>query len=256
MPQKSSSLRQRLSEQAAERAVESAEQLSEALLNDRLGDTSRAAWAAETDRRFRAPTLESMLLRMEEIQKDEEEVRRRFASITYSDHLSWSSVKATENLDYAVGSEPATPQPIRLTRSVLRHSPVAAIILEKPVETCHSVLSESSLAEESSQDEHRPGNGTMFPGPVQTSGATVVSVPGSVLRSIRHYREDYEAYLCTVAHNAVGSFNPWAVADSLAEELLSDALADVAAEFQDVCEDYSEAVFTSEFLQPVQSPPR
>lgn len=42
---------------------------------------------------------------------------------------------------------------------------------------------------------------------------------------------------------------------SLAEELLSEALADVAAEFQDVVEEYAEAVFTSEFLQPIQSPP-
>lgn len=41
---------------------------------------------------------------------------------------------------------------------------------------------------------------------------------------------------------------------SLAEELMDEALADVAAEFQDVCEEYAEAVFTSEFLQPVQSP--
>lgn len=42
---------------------------------------------------------------------------------------------------------------------------------------------------------------------------------------------------------------------SLADELLSEAVADVAAEFQDVVEEYAEAVFTSEFLQPVQSPP-
>lgn len=41
---------------------------------------------------------------------------------------------------------------------------------------------------------------------------------------------------------------------SLAEELLSEALDDVAAEFQDVVEEYAEAVFTSEFLQPAPSP--
>lgn len=42
---------------------------------------------------------------------------------------------------------------------------------------------------------------------------------------------------------------------SLADELLSDVMAEVAAEFQDVVEEYAEAVFTSEFLQPIQSPP-
>ncbi|KAJ3590056.1 hypothetical protein NHX12_008013 [Muraenolepis orangiensis] len=62
--------------------------------------------------------------------------------------------------------------------------------------------------------------------------------------------------LCRVVYCCilpVGSFNPWAIADSLAEELLEEAVASVAAEFQDVCEDYGEAVFTSEFLQPVQT---
>lgn len=49
--------------------------------------------------------------------------------------------------------------------------------------------------------------------------------------------------------------SPCLLSLSLAEELLSEAVADVAAEFQDVVEEYAEAVFTSEFLQPIQSPP-
>ncbi|XP_070685396.1 protein moonraker [Pempheris klunzingeri] len=259
----SPSLRNRLSEQAAERAAESAEQLSEALLEDLLEDAAQAAWAAETDRqlegmaecRLQAPTLESMLLRMEEIQRDQEEVRRRFASITYSDPLYWDRPGAEGPQCHAPGSRPASPKPIRLTRPVQRQSSAADIVLEKPVEAGLSVLSENSLTEEASQDEQQPRHSTVFPGPVDRSRGTVVSVPGSMLRNIRRYREDYEAYLHAVAHEAVGSFNPWAVADSLADGLLSDALADVAAEFQDVVEEYAEAVFTSEFLQPIQSPP-
>ncbi|KAM7412894.1 hypothetical protein PAMA_020331 [Pampus argenteus] len=258
----SSTLRNRLSEQAAERAAESAEQLSEALLEDLLEDTARAAWAAETDRklegiaqcRLQAPTLESMLLRMEEIQRDQEEVRRRFASITYSDPLYWDRPGPAGPQCHVRGSRPASPQPIRLTRPVLRQSAAADIVLEKPVEPGHSILSENSLTEEASQEEQQPRHRTVFPGPVERSTGTVISVPGSMLRSIRRYREDYDAYLHIVAHEAVGSFNPWAVTDSLAEELLSEALADVAAEFQDVVEEYAEAVFTSEFLQPILSP--
>ncbi|XP_020509690.2 protein moonraker isoform X2 [Labrus bergylta] len=258
----SPSLRNRLSDQAAERAAESAEQLSQALLEDLLEDTARAAWAAQTDRqledaalcRLQAPTLESMLLRMEEIQRDQEEVRRRFATISYSDPLYWDGPGAPGPLCHAPGSRPASPQPIRLTRPVLIQSSAADIVLERPVET--GILSESSLAEEASQDEQRPTHSNVFlPGPAERSRGTFISVPGGMLGNIRRYREDYEAYLRVVAHENVGSFNPWAIADSLADELLSEALADVAAEFQDVVEDYAEAVFTSEFLQPVQSPP-
>lgn len=39
---------------------------------------------------------------------------------------------------------------------------------------------------------------------------------------------------------------------SLAEELMEEALGDVAAELHGLCEDYAEAVFTSEFLQSVE----
>ncbi|XP_029923049.1 protein moonraker isoform X4 [Myripristis murdjan] len=259
----SSSLRNRLSEQAAERAAESAEQLSEALLEDLLDDATCEAWAAKTDRQLeslaqrglQAPTLESMLLRMEEMQRDQDEVRRRFATIAYSDPLYWDRVETTGSQCHAPGSRPASPQPIRLTRPAPRHSSAAEIVLEKPVETGISILSENSLTEEASQDGQLPRDGTLFPGPVERSRGTPISVPGSMLRSIQHYRKDYEAYLRLVAHEAVGNFNPWAIADSLADELLSEALAEVAAEFQDVVEEYAEAVFTSEFLQPVQSPP-
>ncbi|XP_023127816.1 protein moonraker isoform X3 [Amphiprion ocellaris] len=258
-----SSLRNRLSEQAAERAAESAERLSEALLEDLLEDTAQVAWVAETDRqlqamaqcRLQAPTLENMLLRMEEIQRDQEEVRRRFASITYSDPLYWDRPGAAGSQCRAPGSRPASPQPIRLTRPVLKQTSAADIVLEKPIETGNSLLFENSLTEEAPQDQRQPRNSTMFPGTEDRHRRTVMSVLGSMLENIRRYREDYEAYLRVVAHEAVGSFNPWAVADSLAEELLSEAVGDVAAEFQDVVEEYAEAVFTSEFLQPVQSPP-
>ncbi|XP_069017532.1 protein moonraker isoform X2 [Embiotoca jacksoni] len=260
-----SSLRSRLPEQAAERAAESARQLSEALLEDLLEDTTRAAWAAETDRqlegmaqcRLQAPSLEGMLLRMEEIQRDQEDVRRRFASISYSDPLYWDRPGAAGSQCHAPGSRPNSPQPIRLTRPVLKPTSAADIVLEKPVETGNSFLSENSLTEDASRGEQQqqPRGISVFPCPAERGAGAVLSVPGSTLANIRRYREDYDAYLRVVAHEAVGSFNSWAVADSLAEELLSEALADVAAEFQDVVEEYAEAVFTSEFLRPIQSPP-
>ncbi|XP_029373672.1 protein moonraker isoform X2 [Echeneis naucrates] len=239
--------------------TETAKQPSKALLGGQLEDSAQAAWVAETDRqlegmaqcRLQAPTVESMLLRMEEIQRDQEEVRRRFASITYSDPLYCDQPEAGPKC-HDLGFRPASPQPFRLTRPVLKQSSAADIVLEKPVDT--GFLSESSLTEEASQNEQQPRKGVVFPSPGEKNRATCISVPGSMLRSIRQYREDYESYLHTVAHKAVGSFNPWAITNSMAEELLSEALADVAAEFQDVVEEYAEAVYTSEFLQPAQSP--
>lgn len=39
------------------------------------------------------------------------------------------------------------------------------------------------------------------------------------------------------------------------DDLLSQALAEVAEEFESIVGEYAEAVFTSEFLSPVRSPP-
>ena len=99
-------------------------------------------------------------------------------------------------------------------------------VINPPVSRCfhsHSALSESSLTTdgEAAGSQHAPrlcvgGAAAMaFPGPAAGGGAsrTVVTVPGATLRDIRLYREDFDAYLRLVAHEPVGSFNPWAIAD-------------------------------------------
>ncbi|XP_054901700.1 protein moonraker isoform X2 [Poeciliopsis prolifica] len=221
-------------------------------------DLLKDAWAVNMGMRdmswrgLQASTLESMLLRMEEIQREEEVVRRRFASIAYSDPLYWDRSRATGSQPHAPGSRPASPQPIRLTRPALKQTAAADIILEKPIEA--GFLFESSPTEVQTQDQHLPTN-KILPNDRAERSRTVLSVPGNTLKNIRQYKEDYNSYLGAASPGPIDSFNPWAAADSVAAELLSEALADVAKEFQDVVEEYAEAVFTSEFLQPVHSVP-
>ncbi|XP_014888091.1 protein moonraker isoform X2 [Poecilia latipinna] len=252
------SRRIRLPEHADEMAAGDHVRLAGHQEEDLLKDTAPDAWAVNTGmgdmtwRGLQASTLESMLLRMEEIQREEEEVRRRFASIAYSDPLYWDRSRTTGSQPLAPGSRPASPQPIRLTRPVLKQTTAADIILEKPIEA--GFLFESSPTEVQTQDQHLPTN-KILPNDRAERSRTVLSVPGSTLKNIRQYKEDYNAYLGAGSEGAIDSFNTWAAADSVAEELLSEALADVAKEFQDVVEEYAEAVFTSEFLRPVHSAP-
>ncbi|TSN39296.1 Protein moonraker [Bagarius yarrelli] len=190
------------------------------------------------------PMLDNMLLRMEEIEKDEEEVRRRFATISYSDPLLWDMGIQRQH----TRSRPASPQPIRLTKPAKRHPTTGDIVLQTPVET--GLGSESFMLDEEPPvavtcclpTEEAPKKGTIR-----------LNVPSSIQKTIYQYRKEYDSYLRLVSHAAVGSFNPCDVAESLAEELIAEALADVAGEFQDVCEEYAEAIFTSEFLKPLQS---
>ncbi|XP_011606843.2 protein moonraker [Takifugu rubripes] len=234
--------------------AEPVEQLSHAL----PGDLVKNTWSFDPDTQLdclQDPTLENMLLRIEEMQREQDEVRRRCASIMYSDPLFWDAPGGTGAQSRTPASNTVSPKPIRLTMPVLQQTPAANIILEKPVDTGYSLLSDNSLSEEASQDEQQLRSSLAFPGPAEGSRTAVISLPGSALKNIRRYRENYEAYLRTAAHEAVGSINPWAVADSLAEELLSEALAEVAEEFESIMGEYAEAVFTSEFLSPARSPP-
>ncbi|XP_073674053.1 protein moonraker [Garra rufa] len=240
----------------ADKPGASADILSEALLEDLLEDAARALWVTErqqvvvtdAEKQLQGPTLESMLLRMEEMERDQEEVRRRFAMISYSDPLIWE--KGTDAQTNITSSRPGSPQPIRLTKPVLNAPGTAEILLQKPVET--GAASDTSILDEESLTLNDPSH--PVPAGGESTRGVCLTVPPSMQRSIQKYRENHDVFLRVVSHEALGSFNPWAIADSLADELMAEALADVAAEFQDVCEEYAEAVFTSEFLQPVQSP--
>ncbi|XP_034041231.1 protein moonraker isoform X2 [Thalassophryne amazonica] len=238
----------------ASQAAESAEQLAEALVEGQMEYTARTLRVTDIHTQLEglAPiqlqvsTLDRILLRMEEIQRDQEEVRRRLASIHYSDPLYCDQLERAGPQSGALTSSPASPQPMRLTKPVLSQSSAAQVILEKLVDDC--AVSEESLMEEVSRDEQLPSKPHVIP----RSTGTIVSVPGNVLRNIWQYKEEYEAYLQGVEH--VHTFDPWFIADRLADELLSEVTGEVAAEFQDIMDKCTEAVFTAEFHSPPHSP--
>lgn len=80
------------------------------------------------------------------------------------------------------------------------------------------MISDNSLAAEEeeeavavSQDARQPR--PAFPGPAEPSRTTTISVTSGMLENIRRHKAAYDAYLRDVSHEAVGSFDPWAVAD-------------------------------------------
>lgn len=83
----------------------------------------------------------------------------------------------------------------------------------------HRLISDNSLAAEEeehdvvavSQDARQPR--PTFPGPAEPSRTTGILVTSGMLENIRRYKAAYDTYLRDVSHEAVGSFDPWAVAD-------------------------------------------
>ncbi|XP_030818330.1 protein moonraker isoform X4 [Camarhynchus parvulus] len=231
--------------------------LSEKLLDDLLEDTAQELWSMDQHDRLQAEalpvgdtySLESMLQRMEEIEMYQEAVRRRVTQIVYSDSHFWAQQDNMEQQMASTARKLTPPHPVQITK-LIRHGELETdILFEKPFDSTD--IDENKEAEEKFQT----GNDILQPlllNSLQKAYSVSLSVPSNVLQSILDYNSRYKHHLKLISHEAVGSFDPWQIAESLAEQLTEEALCDVAAELQDVCEDYAEAVFTSEFLQPVQ----
>ncbi|XP_068066918.1 protein moonraker isoform X2 [Anomalospiza imberbis] len=231
--------------------------LSEKLLDDLLEDTAQELWSMDQHERHQAEalpvpdtrSLESMLQRMEEIEMYREAVRRRVTQIVYSDCQFWAQEDKMELQMASTANKPTSLHPVQITK-LIRHGELETdIVFEKPFDSTD--IDENKEAGE----ELQTGNDIPQPSPLnslQKAYSVSLSVPSNVLQSILDYNSRYKHHLKLISHEVVGSFDPWQIAESLAEQLTEEALCDVAAELQDVCEDYAEAVFTSEFLQPVQ----
>lgn len=231
--------------------------LSEKLLDDLLEDTAQALWSMDQHERLQIEalpmadtrSLESMLQRMEEIEMYQEAVRRRVTQIVYSDSQFWAQEGKMEQQMASTTKQLTSPHPVQITK-LIRHTELeTGILFGKPFDSID--IDENKEAEEKLQ----AGNDVLKLLPLnslQQTYSVSLSVPSDVLQSILDYNSRYKHHLKLISHEVVGSFDPWQIAESLAEQLTEEALCDVAAELQDVCEDYAEAVFTSEFLQPVQ----
>ncbi|XP_025317778.3 protein moonraker isoform X1 [Canis lupus dingo] len=194
-----------------------------------------------------SPYLETLMLRMEEIENYQETVRQRYNKIVYADPHHWMQEGKTEQTLAAVSERPLSPHPIRITKTAARKNPDVNIVLERP-QTGNS-LDESMGPDKGSDKRGVP----LLPLPEEyprKEGQAALRVPPGLRHSIGDYCSRFEQYLRLVGHEAVGTFNPWLLAESFSEELVDEALGAVAAELEDACEDYAEAVFTSEFLEP------
>ncbi|XP_045840399.1 protein moonraker [Meles meles] len=193
-----------------------------------------------------SPDLESLMLRVEEMEKYRETVCQRYSKIVYADPLLWGQEGKTGQAPPAVSERPLSPHPIRITKTPARRDPDVNIVLEQP-------RNANSLDESMGTDERSEKSGVpLAPLPEecpQKDGRTALHVPPGLRHSIGDYCSRFERYLRLVAHEAVGTFNPWLLAESFSDELVDEALGAVAAELEDACEDYAEAVFTSEFLE-------
>ncbi|NXC14933.1 MOONR protein, partial [Corythaeola cristata] len=191
--------------------------LSEKLLDDILEDTAQELWSIKQHERLQTEalpmadthTLESMLQRMEEIERYQEAVRRRFTQIVYSDLEFWAQENKREQQIASIAESPTSPHPAQRTKSIGCIEPETDILFEKPFDG--NDIDENKEAEEKFQT----GNDILQPltgNSLQKDCSVSVSVPKHMLQSILDYNSRYEHQLKLISHEVVGSFNPWQIA--------------------------------------------
>ncbi|KAM6192501.1 protein moonraker isoform 2-T2 [Sarcoramphus papa] len=192
--------------------------LSEKLLDDLLEDTAQELWSMEQHERPQTEalpmadthSLESMLQRMEEIERYQEAVRRRFTQIVYSDSEFWAQEDRTEQQIASTAKRPTSPHPIQITKLIRCTEPEMDILFEKLFDG--NDIDENKEAEEKLQT----GNDILQPwtrNSLQKECYVSLSVPKHMLQSILDYNSRYKHHLKLISHEAVGSFNPWQIAE-------------------------------------------
>ncbi|KFQ83346.1 Uncharacterized protein KIAA0753, partial [Phaethon lepturus] len=191
--------------------------LSEKLLDDLLEDTAQELWSMEQNERLQSKalpmadthSLESMLQRMEEIERYQEAVRRRFNQIVYSDSELWAQTEKMEQQIASVAKRPVSPHPIQITKLIGCTEPEMDTLFEKLFDG--NDIDENKDAEEKLQT----GNYILQPltrNSLQKECHMSLSVPNYMLQSILDYNSRYKHHLKLISHEAVGSFNPWQIA--------------------------------------------
>ncbi|NWI87772.1 MOONR protein, partial [Pitta sordida] len=191
--------------------------LSEKLFDELLEETAQELWSMKQHEKLQTEalpmadthSLESMLQRMEEIERHQESVRRRITQIVYTDSHFWAQEDKMEQQMSSTATRLTSPHPIQITKLTGHTELETNILFEKPFDS--NDIDENKEAEE----ELQTGNDVLQPLPLnslQKVCSVPLSVPSHMLQSILDYNSRYKHHLKLISHEVVGSFNPWQIA--------------------------------------------
>ncbi|XP_009068085.1 PREDICTED: uncharacterized protein KIAA0753 homolog, partial [Acanthisitta chloris] len=192
--------------------------LSEKLLDDLLEDTAQELWSMEQHERCQTEalpmtdthTLESMLQRMEEIERSQEAVRRRVTQVVYTDSQFWAQEDKMEQQMASTAKGFISPHPVQITKLIGDTELETDILFEKPFDGNYIDVNEEA------EEKLQTGNDILQPLPLnslQKACSESLSVPSRMLQSILDYNRRYNHHLRLISHEVVGRFDPWQIAE-------------------------------------------
>ncbi|XP_059171912.1 protein moonraker-like isoform X3 [Physella acuta] len=178
-----------------------------------------------------APTLENISLRLTEMQREEQEIRKR-----------WSTLKFIKPRAKMSNEPPHQPPAIEVARLP---QPTVSEVPNWPVEP---VIFTNCLAKPVMRQVH-----TIRTEPVHKK--QLVSLKQTSVERIMQSRSTFQTFLRKRSHHPTGRFDPWKLVEQVADEILQECLQDVASEVESVNEDIASHMFQTEFkVDPNQFP--
>ncbi|KAL4223193.1 hypothetical protein ACF0H5_016665 [Mactra antiquata] len=235
--------------------------ISDMLLNDLVYDTAVELQSLEDDDEIRDravtmhhnPTLENIYQRLEQMELEHLDIRRRWGTIQFEEQTK-SSVMKTRNIERPSGPvameitrrDPSKSHMVQNSRGYNKEEDVPIIFTKSapvPQYTQHTVLGDT---EEDLHNEYPLG----LP---HRSGKVKLKLPASAVKDIQSNLEKYEHYLKKKSHQAHGRFDPWKLVEEIADQVMTECLKEIEKELEDVEDNLVHQVCKSEFALPESS---
>ncbi|KAL3856853.1 hypothetical protein ACJMK2_011564 [Sinanodonta woodiana] len=238
-----------------------ADMLSDMILNDVLWDTAEELGYLEDNESTRKeavrmqdnPTLENIFQKLEQMEIEKMDIRRRWGTIEYDEPVP-SRVRG-DGVSHQP-QRPTAPIAMEITRHVqtkLRSQNMefskdkdSPIIFTKVKQATRWDEKRTVVGEESEIGEMHE----TVRGPPKIK----ISIPNKVLQDIHGHKEKYESYLRSTAHQSKGRFDPWLLMEEIADMILDDCVKDIDKELADIEEAIVHHVCKTEFAVEAVQP--
>lgn len=250
-------LRQKLAD--GEKGEINGELMTDMILNDLMYDTALELQSIEDDDNIKDeavtmhhnPTLENIYQRLEQMELEQNDIRRRWGTLHFEEEEEGLSLRKARKIE-----KPSGPVALEITRKdpSASHSTRAydkntdaPIIFTKSAPAPQFSQRATVVETEEDLDSDLPL------GLPLRSGKIRLKLPDTAVRDIHSNLEKYERYLKKTSHQAHGKFDPWKLVEEISDQVLSECLKEIEKELEDVEENIVHQVCKSEFALPEPS---
>ncbi|XP_065054210.1 protein moonraker-like isoform X2 [Rhopilema esculentum] len=224
------SVKRKLADLVSDTAVSRGDILADLILDDLLNETVRELYRLENEEIREAnaalelmkPTVKEIAEKITDFEKEEEQIRRRWKKLHYSELDVDQEKKGISNVERS-GSSLHKARPIIFTAAIEENN--------------------ESRLKRTSQCTDEPKNATI-PIPENTE-----FIPTHMRASILSYCRRHDSYLKRTVSEELDKFNPWTIVEKISDEIVDELVLGVEKELNMFCDDYIDEIYADEFLK-------